>query len=189
MFPEIRRRATSTADTLRILRTRVFSPSALADGTRMQFADSLVMSGRLYNAGIWPSLTLGESRQVETEVMKVYRAAAKVRFVETDSCVSNTQVLARLQGPPRECFFGRLGFGYWARYCILDPEFSLHSCERSGMRRVKVPSGLGPGWDRYSMTASGSDTPPPLVLTCRCRSTISLPGMVRSDRDSLPGSV
>ena len=102
MMPEIKHRAQTTTDTLRILRTRVFAPPALCDGTRMTFADSLVMSGRLYNAGTWPALTLGEVRQVEVDIMKVYRAAAKVRFVEEESCVSNAQVLARLQRPPPE---------------------------------------------------------------------------------------
>jgi len=87
MMSEIRYRASSTTDTLRVLRTKVFGPSDMSDSTRMMFADSLVMSGRLYNAGAWSDLTLGENKHADGEVMKVYRAAARVRFEEADSCV------------------------------------------------------------------------------------------------------
>ena len=100
MMSEIRYRASSTTDTLRVLRTKVFGPSDMSDSTRMMFADSLVMSGRLYNAGAWSDLTLGENKHADGEVMKVYRAAARVRFDEADSCVSNQEVLAQLQRPP-----------------------------------------------------------------------------------------
>ena len=84
MMSEIRYRATSTTDTLGVLRTKVFGPSDMSDSTRMMFADSLVMSGRLFNAGAWVELTRGEGKHADGEVMKVSRAAARVRFVEAD---------------------------------------------------------------------------------------------------------
>eukprot|EP00959_Pyramimonas_sp_CCMP1952_P067589 1410794-Pyramimonas_sp.AAC.1 len=57
------------------------------------------MSGRLYNAGAWAALTAAEAKLADSETMKVVRAAARVRFVETDSCVSDAQVRA-ISGRP-----------------------------------------------------------------------------------------
>eukprot|EP00959_Pyramimonas_sp_CCMP1952_P149616 3130249-Pyramimonas_sp.AAC.1 len=53
MLPEIRYRAASTASSLQVLRRRVFATDDLALHHRLVLADSLVMSGRLYNAGAW----------------------------------------------------------------------------------------------------------------------------------------
>eukprot|EP00959_Pyramimonas_sp_CCMP1952_P164724 3443226-Pyramimonas_sp.AAC.1 len=100
MGPEVRYRAISTTATLRVLRTRVFSTKALADPKCMMFADSLALSGRLYNSGAGAMLTTAEARMADAEVIKVYRAAAKVCFVEAESHISDGQVLARLRRPP-----------------------------------------------------------------------------------------
>eukprot|EP00959_Pyramimonas_sp_CCMP1952_P346142 7249919-Pyramimonas_sp.AAC.1 len=98
--PEVRYRASSTTATLRALRTRVFSTKALADPTCMMFADSLAPSGRLCNSGAWAMPTTAEAKMADAEVMKVDRAAAKVRFVETESRISDGKVPARLRRPP-----------------------------------------------------------------------------------------
>eukprot|EP00959_Pyramimonas_sp_CCMP1952_P112894 2359998-Pyramimonas_sp.AAC.1 len=66
----------------------------------MMFADNLVLPGRLYNSGAWTMLTTAVAKMADAEVMKVYRAAAKVRCVEAESCIIDGQVLARLRRPP-----------------------------------------------------------------------------------------
>eukprot|EP00959_Pyramimonas_sp_CCMP1952_P002006 41170-Pyramimonas_sp.AAC.1 len=57
------------------------------------------MSGRLCNAGAWAALAAAEAKLADSETMKVFRAAARVRFVETDSRVSDAQVRATLGRP------------------------------------------------------------------------------------------
>eukprot|EP00959_Pyramimonas_sp_CCMP1952_P167544 3501715-Pyramimonas_sp.AAC.1 len=57
------------------------------------------MSGRLYNAGAWAALTAAEAKLADSETMEVFRAAARVRFVEADSCVSDVQIRATLCRP------------------------------------------------------------------------------------------
>ena len=60
MTPEIRYRASTTMGSLQVLRRRVFATDTLDLSTRITLADSLVLSGRLYNVGAWPSLTRAE---------------------------------------------------------------------------------------------------------------------------------
>eukprot|EP00959_Pyramimonas_sp_CCMP1952_P197000 4119297-Pyramimonas_sp.AAC.1 len=69
MAPEIRYRAATTVSSLQVLRRRVFATDDLDLAHGLVLADSLVLSGRLYNAGAWP----------------VYRAAARVRYCEDAS--------------------------------------------------------------------------------------------------------
>ena len=99
MTPEIRYRASTTAASLQVLRRRVFASDDLDIQHRLILADSLVMSGRQYNAGAWPVLTDAEDKLAHLETMKVYRAAARVRFQEATSQVSDEVVLARLRRP------------------------------------------------------------------------------------------
>eukprot|EP00959_Pyramimonas_sp_CCMP1952_P164725 3443227-Pyramimonas_sp.AAC.1 len=64
------------------------------------FAGSHAIPGRPCNSGARAMLTTAEAKMADAEVMKVHKAAAKVRFVEAESRISDGQVLARLRRPP-----------------------------------------------------------------------------------------
>mgnify|MGYP007048886522 CR=1 FL=1 len=111
MMSEIRYRATSTTDTRRVLRTKVFGPSDMSDSTRMMFADSLVMSGRLYNAGAWPSPTQGEARhrarphprcRLVWALVIGFESLHGVRVPHRDSWTTATETWRKARSCPRK---------------------------------------------------------------------------------------
>ena len=99
MAPEMRYRTSTTAAPRQVLRRRAFATYALETHDRYALADSLVLSGRQHNAGAWPCLTKGEHAFLRAEVMKVHRAAARVRFQEVGPHISDRVVLAWLRRP------------------------------------------------------------------------------------------
>ena len=77
------------------------------------YADSLIMSSRLFSAGCWPALTDGEARTAHSMIMAVYRAAGRFRPVDTEDLdadgraarfpeAHDNYVLALLHRPPPE---------------------------------------------------------------------------------------
>ena len=117
--PMAKHRASATAAPMQVLRRRVFATGALEAPERLTLAGSLVMSGRLYNAGAWPQLTQSEHSIIHSQVMKIRRTAARVRFQESGPQVSDKVVLARPRRPapgalPRAARLCQLGSLYRA---------------------------------------------------------------------------
>ena len=77
MYPELYRRAQTTAPQLQRFRRKVCAGDELPLKVRMIFADSLIMGSRCYSAGSWDPLTLSEQRYAHGMMMPVYRAATK----------------------------------------------------------------------------------------------------------------
>ena len=77
MWPEVLYRRAAPASSAKALQRKVHGNSHIHLHAKVHFADSLVLSGRLYNSGAWPSLPAAVADYVHAGVMQPYRAAAR----------------------------------------------------------------------------------------------------------------
>eukprot|EP00959_Pyramimonas_sp_CCMP1952_P255611 5339196-Pyramimonas_sp.AAC.1 len=83
----------------------------------------------------------------DAEVMKVYRAVAKVRFVEAESCISDGQVLARLRRPPPDVLRRAARLRQFSSLLLTGPNLDLPYYGPSAATLLGTVAAPGHGWE------------------------------------------
>eukprot|EP00973_Karenia_brevis_P021192 2912583-Karenia_brevis.AAC.1 len=73
VHPEVKMRFAIMKPSIKPLANRVLSRPELSNRTKVVHAQAYLFSKGLYNACVWPALSVAEHRSLHANVMKVYK--------------------------------------------------------------------------------------------------------------------